>query len=266
FNYRVTPYGGGSDHMMFIDRKIPGIMFSHSDYTHHTSEDTPDKVDPVELERCEIIATSTLWYLANLDNSQAKNLSYHFQARALGRVGEGAKKALQLLAGRDTVVGLGDEAQNILKQSLANEIDGLVSILHFNNSEDVKREVSIVQSALKYQYEFLAKEISDKVKGTKAGTSSKIKPDTRVPVRMTRGPLDFGLPANKLDAEKAKWYSSSENTIRGDMEFEIVNFINGKKTVSEIRDALSAEFTPVKLEAVAHYIEDLVSVGVVKWK
>ncbi|MBI5216462.1 MAG: M28 family peptidase [Ignavibacteriae bacterium] len=266
FNYRVTPYGGGSDHMMFIDRKIPGIMFSHSDYTHHTSEDTPDKVDPVELERCEIIATSTLWYLANLDDSQAKNLSYHVQARALGRLGDGAKKGLQLLAGRDTVTGLGDEAQNILKQSLANEIDGLISILNFNNSVDVKQDVATIQSALKYQYEFLAKEIADKVKGTNAGISLKEKRDTRIPVRMTRGPLDFGLPANTLDAEKAKWYSSSENTIRGDMEFEIVNFINGKKTISEIRDALSAEFTPVKVEAVAHYIEDLVSVGVVKWK
>ena len=67
FNYRVTPYSGGSDHMMFIDLDIPGVMFSHSpDYTHHTSENTPDKVDPVELERCEIIATAAMFYLSNL--------------------------------------------------------------------------------------------------------------------------------------------------------------------------------------------------------
>ena len=44
-NYRVTLYSGGSDHMMFIDREIPAIMFSHDpDYTHHTSEDTPDRL------------------------------------------------------------------------------------------------------------------------------------------------------------------------------------------------------------------------------
>ncbi|MBI1807638.1 MAG: DUF4910 domain-containing protein [Ignavibacteria bacterium] len=76
FNYRVTPYSGGSDHMMFIDRKIPGIMFSHDpDYTHHTSEDTPGKVDPVELERCEMIATGTMWYLANLDWFEVRRLA-----------------------------------------------------------------------------------------------------------------------------------------------------------------------------------------------
>jgi len=35
-NWRMTPYQGGSDHMMFIDRRIPGIMFTHEpDYTHH---------------------------------------------------------------------------------------------------------------------------------------------------------------------------------------------------------------------------------------
>jgi len=59
FNWRVTPYSGGSDHMQFIDRKIPGVMIGHSpDYTHHTSDDTPDRVDPVELERAEILATA----------------------------------------------------------------------------------------------------------------------------------------------------------------------------------------------------------------
>jgi len=36
--------------------------------------------------------------------------------------------------------------------------------------------------------------------------------------------------------------------------------------VSDIRDALSAEFAPVQTGSVAHYLEDLVKVGVVKWK
>ena len=57
--------------MMFIDRKIPGVMFSHDpDYEHHTSEDNFDKVDPVEPERCEIILPrARIWYLANLDDA-----------------------------------------------------------------------------------------------------------------------------------------------------------------------------------------------------
>jgi hypothetical protein len=51
-----------------------------------------------------------------------------------------------------------------------------------------------------------------------------------------------------------------------DARFELVNFIDGRRSISEIRDALAAEFGPVALEAVARYLEDLVSVGVVRWK
>ncbi|MFQ5570669.1 MAG: DUF4910 domain-containing protein, partial [Rhodothermales bacterium] len=99
FNYRVTPYSGGSDHMMFIDRKIPGVMFSHApDYTHHTSEDTPDKVDPVELERSELIATGAALYLANLTEAQALDLVHLAAANASGRLGQAARRAHQWLS------------------------------------------------------------------------------------------------------------------------------------------------------------------------
>jgi hypothetical protein len=51
----------------------------------------------------------------------------------------------------------------------------------------------------------------------------------------------------------------------GDERFELVNFIDGRRNVTEIRDALSAEFGPVPMGAVARYLEDLVTVGVVQW-
>jgi hypothetical protein len=88
----------------------------------------------------------------------------------------------------------------------------------------------------------------------------------RIPVRLTRGPLDFGLPASKLKGNDSLYYSSPEFALGGDERFELVNFIDGKRTVSEIRNALSAEYTPVGTKIVAHYLEDLVKVGVVQWK
>ena len=97
-NIALTPYSGGSDHNIFIDRKIPGMMLGPSpDYTHHTSEDTPDKVDPVELERSEILATSAFWYLANLDERQGVELAYLAGAKATGRLGEAAREGLGLV-------------------------------------------------------------------------------------------------------------------------------------------------------------------------
>jgi hypothetical protein len=101
-----------------------------------------------------------------------------------------------------------------------------------------------------------------------AGVSTSEQPraaNLRVPVRLTRGPLDFGLPLSRLSAEDAAWYRGAF-PLDGDQRFELVNFIDGRRAVSQIRDALSAEYGPVATAIVAKYLEDLVRVGVVKWK
>jgi len=48
--------------------------------------------------------------------------------------------------------------------------------------------------------------------------------------------------------------------------YEIVNFINGKRTVGEIRDAVSAEYGPLPLSLVADYLDACVAANVIQWK
>jgi hypothetical protein len=93
-----------------------------------------------------------------------------------------------------------------------------------------------------------------------------VPPDRRIPERLTRGPLDFGLPESRLPADAAAWYGSAEFTLSDDARFELVNFVDGRRTVSDIRAALSAEFGPVDVGVVARYFDDLVRAGVVRWK
>jgi hypothetical protein len=271
FNYRVTPYSGGSDHMMFIDRKIPGVMFSHSDYTHHTSEDTPDKVDPVEMERCEIIAAGTMWYLSNLDENQELDLIHLTAANSAKRLADDGRRARKILVGaapKDLSVAWTD-ALNSVEHRAQWEIETLESAVTFNNNKLVLNAVSSLQEEIQRQKEYFVKELRSAA--VKRGTNDKspfldVKLDKRVPIRLTRGPLDFGLPATKLKGKDSLYYSSPEFTLNGDERFELVNFIDGKRTVSDIRDALSAEFSPIQTGMVAHYLDDLVKVGVVRWK
>ncbi len=271
FNYRITPYTGGSDHMMFIDRKIPGMMFSHSDYTHHTSEDTPDKVDPVELERSEIISTGAMLYLADLDEEQAFDLVHLTAANSAKRLADDGRRALQLIAAapvRDLAAAWAD-AVNIIEHRAGWEIETLESVLTFNGSKRVAGEVASAAGEVQRQEEYFAKELRTAAlrRGAKENSpANAANADKRIPVRLTRGPLDFGLPASKLKGNDSLYYSSPEFTLGGDERFELVNFIDGKRTVSEIRNALSAEFAPVGTKIVAHYLEDLVKVGVVQWK
>ena len=87
----------------------------------------------------------------------------------------------------------------------------------------------------------------------------------RVPIRTTRGPLDFGLPESALPAKDAAWYSTPAFTLSGDQRFELVNFIDGRRSVREIRNAVSAFGSPVDMVAVYRYLDDLVKAKVVKW-
>jgi predicted transcriptional regulator len=54
--------------------------------------------------------------------------------------------------------------------------------------------------------------------------------------------------------------------IRGTVLFELVNFIDGKRTVSETASALSAEFEPFDPRVVARAVENLARAGLVDIK
>ena len=90
--------------------------------------------------------------------------------------------------------------------------------------------------------------------------------DDRVPARLTRGPLAGGLPADLLDPQRAAWYSSPQNRLGGNYAFELVNFIDGARDITAIRDALSAEFGPLPTEAGSRFVEDLVTTGLAEWR
>ncbi len=269
FNYRVTPYSGGSDHMMFIERRVPGVMFSHSDYTHHTSEDTPDKVDPVELERSEIIATAAMLYLSDLTVEQAVDLVHLVAANGAARLGAAARQARAPL--REASSGEPDhawfEARNAVQQAARVEREAVSSVLHFNSAARVRTAVEQAQARITRQEEALL--ASQEAEARALGATQPRRADAvdrRIPVRLTRGPLDFGLPESRLSEAEAAWYNTPEFTLSGSARFELVNFIDGTRSVTQIRDALSGEFGPVATPVVARYLNDLAKVGVSGWR
>jgi aminopeptidase YwaD len=268
-NIEVTPYSGGSDHMMFIDRKIPSMMIGHSDYTHHTSEDTPDKVDPVELERSEIIATASLLYLSDLTEREALDLVLLVGANGAERLGAAARRAQRLM---NEMPDTGpyqafNEARSLVTHAADWEKQAISSILYFQDTPNVRAAVEATQSRIEEQQVELIAALRQRATLPRGvAPAERTEPaDDRVPVRTTRGPLDFGLPASQLSAGEAAWYSTREFGLSGNARFELVNFVDGERTVTEIRDALSAEYGPVAIGTVGRYLDDLVKVGVMRW-
>jgi hypothetical protein len=93
--------------------------------------------------------------------------------------------------------------------------------------------------------------------------------DPRVPVRngSIKGPLapegDWVIAKAGADAGKV---AIARVPGSDDVTYELVNFIDGVRTVGEIRDAVSAELGPVELKAVAEYFDVLAKAGAVTFR
>ena len=271
FNYRVIPYSGGSDHMMFIDRKIPGSMIVHGpDYTHHTSDDTPDKVDPVELQRSEMIASGTVYYLSNLDETQAADLIRLCSANAAKRLGDASRLGAQIVQqaqGSQLPEAL-QEALITISESGRVVSQALGTIAWYNDGKETRNAIQEMQTRVAEDLKFLSDQVKRHAASRNGGKNVEApaqESDRRIPVRLTRGPLDFGLPESKLSPDDAA-KSSGQYQVNGDIRFEAVNFIDGKRTVAEIEKALIGEFGRQAFKGLDRFLEDLVKAGVVRWK
>src|SRR5262249_6188689 len=95
--------------------------------------------------------------------------------------------------------------------------------------------------------------------------------DARVPVRnvAVKGPLAptgdwVREKAGAAGADVAVAVARLQNS--DDVTYEIVNFVDGPRTVSEIRNAVSAEFAPIDVKVVAEYLDLLARIGAVTFK
>ncbi len=272
FNYRVVPYSGGSDHMMFLDRKIPSVMISHLDYTHHTTYDSPDKVDPVELERSEMIAASSLWYLANLTEDQGVDLTELLKSNAYQRFGEIVRITKNHIrsATIKSVPIAWAEADNMLNHTFFREIEASNSILNFNSEPAVQEIVNQIKQHYGKRFEhifgFTRKYTEEKGYSADFPPPISSRDDERIPIRTTRGPVDFRLPESKLPPEEAAWYKSKDFPMNETMRFEFINMIDGKRKLWEIRNIFLAEYPGISEEVTKRFINDLVKVGLVSWQ
>lgn len=72
----MIDYYQGSDHDMLLGIGVPATMFGHDpDWTHHTSEDTPDKTDASELRRVGTLAANAAYWIAGAGSEQWAALS-----------------------------------------------------------------------------------------------------------------------------------------------------------------------------------------------
>jgi aminopeptidase YwaD len=264
----VTPYESGSDHWIYQEGAfgIPAIYLrDHPDIYIHTTGDVADNIEPTKIKRSAFIAAASGYYLATMPDHGASliRLSY---ANANARLGEDGVRAVTMAIGGRSV-----DASNIVSQAMKREQRRLQSLARF---VDVDGDLQFGSQAIaRYGkgLEAAAAALLQTLPASRADAASPPPTDGRVPVRnaAVKGPL---APGGDWLVEKAgrggggASIAIAQAARSDDVTYEIVNFIDGTRTIGEIRDAVSAEFEPVALAAVAEYIDLLAKAGAVSFK
>jgi hypothetical protein len=258
FHYEVTPYDPGSDHDMFNDSTVgvPALMFGHwPDWTHHTSEDTVDKVDPTTLKRVGVLATSAALWLATADDKAVLgDLAYKVKLTALRN-----------LTGRgDTPLGVKPTAR--MASLLSTERARIQSLEHLLSPEgqaQVDRKVREFEKQLPGDFAELLRVLSvvEKAEVQKRGP---------FPRRLFVGPLGDSYASmwfREALGEGYGWWRDWEGKVPHweIFVYEVLNYTDGERSLSEIEEAVEAEFGDIPDGVVEHILRDLEKVGLVEF-
>ncbi|TKJ35834.1 hypothetical protein CEE39_00450 [bacterium (candidate division B38) B3_B38] len=287
FNFRINPYSGGSDHIMFNDSafSIPTPMLGHGDVFHHSSLDTPDKCDPTEMKRIISLSLAAALLLANADDEDAVKIAGELYSQAILRIVERTQKSIRLLQQyvydsekskhlaelyfniiNYPHVQAGIESTNLRevtelcdKQASRKIIDEL--------AKDIYRQVASEKEKIKLIYDLLTRQYNLKKEEFRPTDLYK-KASSLKPQRLFQGPLPWNYLREKLDEESNKWYAENRQKAGGaygSKTYEIVNLMDGKRTLLDIRHIVSCEFDETDIEFVLHFAEDLQKIGLVKF-
>ena len=282
----VTPYSSGSDHDDYDSSTIavPSLYLRDwPDIYIHTDHDTLDQIDATKLRRAALLGAASGYVYASLTAQQLPTLLPFLTAQAEARLAQSFAAAQQLVGDPQLEAGVSwYEARNLLNQTLERESAMLQSIVEFSGGPaeaDADGARALADQATTF-HNWLDKRAKLRGAGTAptalwAGASEA----KRVPMRIGEfGPLTYqndNVLLARLGREryaKIKLINSEATqllNVRDQSElyaYEILNFVNGKRTVGEIRDAVSAEYGPLAVNLVADYLDACTEAGVIRWK
>jgi hypothetical protein len=269
-----TPYAEGSDHDDYDSSTIavPSLYLRDwPDIYIHTDHDTLLQIDPTKLRRVALLGAASGYSFATLNAAQAAAVLPFLAARAQQRLAQQFNRAMLLiqrpeLSPQEALF----EARNLLAQALRREQAGLQSFMLYTHGRQTL-EPSV--AALKSQAATLNDWLLQAAAARGAHAANWLPPwhtthdAARIPHRIGEfGPLTFqndDVLRDRLGEERLRKIQllsggSSRFVNVQDQSalyaYEIVNFVDGKRSVADIRDAVSAEFGPIPLEVVSDYL------------
>jgi aminopeptidase YwaD len=283
----VTPYSSGSDHDDYDTSTIavPSLYLRDwPDIYIHTDHDTLDQIDATKLRRIALLGAASGYVYASVTAQQLPTLLPFLTAQAEARLAQVFGAAQQMVEDPQLETGVAwYESRNLVDQALQRERATLRSIVEFTGGPaeaDMDGAKALAGQAAGFQTWIDGRAILRGARGAAPNVLWASASDAkRVPVRIGEfGPLTYqndNVLLAHLGKErygKIKLINSEATqllNVRDQSElyaYEIVNFVNGQRSVGEIRDAVSAEYGPLPVGLVADYLGACAEAGVVQWK
>ncbi|HEV2114343.1 MAG TPA: M28 family peptidase, partial [Terriglobales bacterium] len=275
----VTPYSAGSDHDDYDSSTIavPSLYLRDwPDIYIHTDHDTLQQIDPTKLRRVALLGAALGYAMATMDRERMQSSMPILAADAQESLVEDFKRAqLWVNNPNSSPEAAWYEARNLMTQSARLETLTIGSAAQLTGGD-----MSV--ATLSQQFDKVL-DTQARARGVKSLSPSAPWANDpaakRIPIRIAEfGPLTYqndDVLAARLGRErvsKIKLLSSSVTPMLSAEDlpelyaYEIVNFVNGERSVGEIRDAVSAEFGPISVDVVADYLDACVEAKIIAWK
>jgi hypothetical protein len=258
YDARIIPFHNNTDSMVFNMGiiGIPAVTFTNwpDDFIHSSGDDLW-QVDPTQLERNAVAIAGIAWFIATAGEDQVPLLASHVYGRALERMSKDARVAMEIvaaslpatgasLAGEDgawpAIMEASGRGARLVREAARRERRALdsVRLLVARGGRGAKTvDALLAQLPTPEQaVERLRAHGSSLVQahglGDKGVVFSRLgSTDDRVPV-MTDSVKTFLEKRRGIERPR---------TLHPLMQFEALNFADGKRTVHEIFEAVAAE-------------------------
>jgi len=249
----------GSDHDVFFEGSwgIPGLyLHDWPDRYIHTNYDLAANIDPTKLKRAAFIGAVSAWFLANMSDEDVPAVLSLLERNALARTADLLERRSHLSA-IDTVAVT--DIHFAVERRKVHSVEPFARL-----SEEAHAE------AMRYLADLAKLVAAPQITGIAgAGRNQTVyerNADIKGPMRaFGYSYLQDKLPEDeyselKIRSHTGLWGSS------GQYVYETLNFVDGKRTVSDIRDWLTTELGPVPLAFVEEYLAALASIDVIRKK
>lgn len=258
-NVRDKPWSPDSDHYILNDGAL-GIptVFLHvgPDPFHHTNLDAPDKVDPTTLERIGFIAAAASYLVASAGDEEAARIANEVFSEGAARLARAAGEELAMTGAVDP--DYLDETYWLAERRLSayrhREQEAVSSVLHLvGDAEDLTRRLQLLVAGLESQEATFRSALASTYEARHGSPPGPRPLDPAEATAALLRPVRLGgwlnerwrdeIDDQRLAPGDRDWLA--DFTSRLPFSYiripELLNFMDGERSLLEIRDALAAE-------------------------